>query len=183
VRKRWRWLVAALVLLAGTALVGVRVAAAADAGPHGGGYGGKSGDISNADAGGCWNDGCDWKYYNTGGAACYDAYHKSNTIYGTFGSSTQWSIEIRYSHACGAGYAFVHNLTESGATCRVDLWRTGDFGSTWSYVTDEFVETPTYNFAYTTLIGDFDGPRKLRAQVVCAFAGGGSASSDWATES
>src|SRR5205814_8117008 len=176
VRRRWRWLSAVTLVVAATVPVGVRVAAASDAGPH-------AGDgIHPQVAGGCWDDGCNFKYYNSGGAACYDAYHKSNTVYGTFGSSTQWSVEVRYSHACGAGYAYVHNLTESGANCHVDLWRTDDFGASWSFITDEFVETPTYNFAFTAMIGDYDAPRKLRAQVVCAFNGGGTAFSGWANE-
>jgi hypothetical protein len=182
VRKRWRWLAAAAVLVVGVAVVGVRVAVAADGGPHSGIGFGKSGDISRAQAGGCWNDGCNWLYYNTGGAYCYDAYRKSNVVYSTLGSSTQWWLEIRYSHACGSAYAYVHNLTESGANCRVDLWRSQDYGASFQYVTDEQVESPSYNFAYTTMIGDADANRLVEAQVVCAFAGGGTASSEVARE-
>jgi len=137
-------------------------------------------------AGGCFDEGCNNKYYNSGGASCTDHRRKSNVVYGNGAySTTDWSLEIRYSSACGAAFAYLHNFTENfdAEDCGIQFQRSSDSGATWTIVAYawESVETPTYNFAYTRMVGDAGSRERVRARVVCFLAGDSNAYY-WATE-
>ncbi|MEV4416589.1 hypothetical protein [Catellatospora sp. NPDC049609] len=119
----------------------------------------------------CWNLGCNGYYYDAAG--CTDAYRKSPIQRGTLGSRTEWWLEIKYSPKCGAAFAYLHNHTEYKGNeyrteCRAQVW-------TMNVVTEqeygnyyyEPVETPTYNFAYTKMSGDYGTNIKAFANVVC----------------
>lgn len=123
-------------------------------------------------AGGCYDEGCNNKYYNTGGASCTDHDRKSNVVSGTGPySTTAWTLDIHYSQACGAAFVYVHNFTEKylSQPCSVELYRSSNSGSTWTWVQYAFeeVETPTYNFAYSKMVGDAGATEKVRGRVVC----------------
>lgn len=133
-------------------------------------------------AGGCWNEGCTGKYYNYGGPHCTDARAKSDTLYDGFGSSTTWNLHVYYSHACGAGFAYVKNLTEKpGVQCYVETWYTFNDGYTWHGHASEPIDAG-YTYAYTTMVGDADPHDKVRGRVRCHWPDGGIIWSEWTYE-
>lgn len=137
-------------------------------------------------AGGCWDDGCNYRYYNYGGPRCTDARPKSvRSFYSKIGSSTTWRLDVYYSHACGAGFAYVRNLNETRSTqCYVETWFTFNNGYSWQGHDREPIDAG-YTFAYTTMVGDAGPYDKVRGRVSCTFsdAVGGTIWSDWVYES
>jgi hypothetical protein len=122
---------------------------------------------SNAVAAGCYDESCNGKYYKTMG--CWDAAPKSNTVsWWPQGSSTRATVQLYYSRACGAAFAYVKNLSErSGWICDAWLFRSRDNLATWDLAYWEPVETPSYNFAYTLMVGDAGATEKGVAQATC----------------
>ena len=123
--------------------------------------------IAAAVAGGCWNDGCNYKYYNYGGPSCTDAYLKSPIERAWSGSTTEYWMEVRYSPACGAAFTYVHDITpQPGMTCYMRLYRSLNSGNTWDHLWSERVE-PGLNIAYTVMMGDYDWNKRVAGRVYC----------------
>jgi hypothetical protein len=137
-----------------------------------------------AAAGGCWDEGCNYQYYNYGGPNCTDVRRVSPTVYGDTGSvvGRQWWMEILYSPSCGAGFAYLHNMyPRPGLSCYLRLYRSRNSGASWDQIWAETVE-PGLDFAYTVMLGDADWNERLAGQVACR-QGSLTIYSDWARES